>query len=110
MKHRRPSIGAIVAQQTQLLLGGGIKLLLEEHREELLQLMKQAQEERGAALLHDICRRFPMAAGVVNLAMGGSALDAIASIEKFDPKLAAAMRANIGSFRKLQDAYNRGEN
>lgn len=105
---RKPTIGQLVQQTTQRILTGGIQNVLEAHREEILQLLKTAQEERGAALLHDICRRFPAAGFGIHLAMSGDAVVAIQTIENFDPGFAGQLRDNLDSFRKLQDAYRRG--
>ena len=98
----------ILRRQTQQLIRGGITMFFEAHREEILQFLKTAQEERGAALLHDICQRVPAAAGVLTTLMGGTPEEAISNIAAFDPKFAAELRKNIGSFRKLQEAYARG--
>ena len=105
---KRVPLTAVLQGATQNVIRGGIRMLFDEHREEILQFLRTAEEERGAALLHDICRRFPPAAAIVTSLMGGSAEDAINSVAAFDQKLAQELRANMSSFRKLQEAYTRG--
>jgi len=106
---KRPALTSIIQGHAQTLIRGGITIIFEQHREEILQFLKTAQEERGAALLHDICQRFPPAAAVVTSLMGGTADDAINNVALFDPRMADELRKNMASFRKMQEAYTRGK-
>ena len=106
---KRPALTTIIRGHAQTLIRGGITIVFEQHREEILQFLRTAQEERGAALLHDICRRFPPAAAVITSLMGGSAEDAINNVALFDARMANELRQNMASFRKMQEAYARGK-
>jgi hypothetical protein len=101
----RPNIGSVIRQvglaaqasATQLLAGGTKKWMLD-HREELLTVIEQAKTERGAQLLNEFCKQFPVAAGIVAVAMKGTPEMAIAAISFYDEELAnrlRPMRANI---------------
>lgn len=84
-------------------------MVLEDNREELLQFLRDAETNRAKALLEDICRRVPHAAGVITMLMGGTAEQAISNVRLFDDELADTMHENIGTLRKLQAAWNRGQ-
>lgn len=104
----RPSLASILQRSSQQLIRGALKNWLDEHREDILHFLKTAQTERGAALLHGICKQLPAVAGVVTMLMQGTPEQAISNISLYDESLAAELRKNIGSFRKLQEAYIRG--
>jgi hypothetical protein len=105
----RPSLGSIIRQSTQQLISGGIKMALEENREQILQFLKTAESDRGAALLYDICNRVPAAAGIITMLMNGTPEQAVISIAHFDPDMAEQIQSNMSNFRRLQEAWARGK-
>jgi hypothetical protein len=105
---KRPAIANIVQNAAQQVIRGGITMFVSEHRQLLLQFLKDADSDRGAALLQDICQRMPAAAGVVTTLMGGTPQEAINNIALFDSELAQEIRNNMRNFRRLQEAYKRG--
>lgn len=105
----RPSLASIIQESTQQIIRGGIRVVLQDHREQILQFLKTAQSDRGAALLYDICDRVPAAAGLITMMMKGTPEQAVSNIALFDAGLAAEIQNNMGNFRKLQEAWTRGE-
>ena len=112
---QRPSIGetireagrAVQASAAQL-AAGAAKSWLADHREELLAVIQQAKTERGAALLHEFCRKVPLAAGVVALAMKGTPEMAIAAIGMYDEDLGTQLGQHRGNIAKLQEYWRLG--
>ena len=101
-------VGGVVQSSASQLATGAAKTWLEEHRVELLETIQKAQTERGAELLHEFCRKVPLAAGLVAMAMNGSPDMAIAAIGMYDPKLGAEMNTHRENLVKLQEYWRRG--
>jgi len=111
----RPSIGETLRQvgshiqaNAAQLVTGAAQSWLEENREELMQVIAQAQTERGAALLHEFCRKVPLAAGVVTLAMKGTPDQAIMAISMYSPALGEQMKEHRENIATLQEYWRRG--
>jgi hypothetical protein len=111
----RPSIADTLKQlgntlrtNAAQLATGAAQSWLEENREELMQVIAQAQTERGAALLHEFCQKVPLAAGVVTLAMKGTPEQAILAISVYSPSLGEQMKGHRKNIATLQEYWRRG--
>jgi hypothetical protein len=111
----RPTIGSIIAtvarsiqSNSAQLAAGAVKSWMMAHRVELLTVIQQAQTERGAELLRELCRQVPIAAGAINFAMSGSPGMAILAIRAYDPELAQQLDQHRGNLEKLQEYWRLG--
>lgn len=99
--------GVVQGAATQM-AAGAVKSWMVDHRAELMEVIQQAQTERGAALLHELCRKVPIVAGFVSMAMNGSPDMAIAAIGSFDRGLGDQLKQHRANVVKLQEYWRLG--
>lgn len=78
---------------------------LEQNRERLLALIESGAAVEAACLLNDFCAAYPLMAGAVINAMGGSPEQAITAITFFDANLGSELLRVRDNFARAQVAF-----